>query len=1154
MRTLAARYIVDEKTPLREGGMADVYCAFDHDRSMERVAVKLFRDGIVGPNYVLEAFSRECQSLAELNSHPNTIGLIDFGTDSESERKYIALAWAPDNLVDFVKEHPLAGWDDFYDRFGRPTLNALAFAYARGIIHRDVKPQNVLLDSERTVKVADFGISKFRKYYRPGVTLAHFRSVPYSPEIDTEEYADSRDVYSYAVLALECLSPEPFVDYGGVYRFLEEADLPEAIYAILGKALSKAPEERHANVTELLHEIETVQRQRKRADVRRRSCPMAVTRTALETLMAEWGERSEQKARDRLIDDLNEQCGVDRWQHDGNDTDHFVLNTAEFRYQVAIDDSGDRLVVVKVLRSQPSRLERLRERAWDPKFEFRIAGKADDSQGRDAIEWLQDGFDAFLTDRRKLDSQRREGELFERWLSLLRLKSEVEQLRETPITYKGAEVSGQRLILDVVRGTIIAKDIVGQPRMIRGDDGKTFTGMVEHVENGSLVLYCDAPYTQEAVPGKGQLIYDTRRAQGAIKKQFASLDAVRYDRASRGDLRNLLVGAQEVRVPSKAGALDFIQTDLDDDKKSAVTAALGTHDFLVVEGPPGTGKTKFITELILQFTRRNPGARVLLSSQTHNALDNALQRVRLLATKTKIDLRLARIGRRGDEKISTDVYDLILENGVETWLKSAERNSERFLEEWAEKNGIAIDFVRTGMALANLRLTRVKYREAEDDASRLRTLKDQLEAAVKDLRTKPESGDEYREAEERLDVCLRDLSISETELSERQRAWRKALDGARRFPDLKDDLEGLEEADMESLEQAYVNHAEGGEKCRQMIDIIEEWRDRFGRSSDFNGAYLARCDVVAGTCLGVAGTGLQTVEFDLCIVDEASKATPTEMLVPLAKSKRWIIVGDSKQLPPYVGDAVENPKLLEQFGLDRDAVKETLLDHLIARLPEYARTSLLSQHRMVRPIGDLVSQCFYNGTLRNVNDTTDPMLAKCQVMPRPVTWFTTAKMTDRREHEIRQGGRREFRNFAELREIEKILLRLQFAASQKRGSYEVILLSGYGAQVGEMENLILRLARKIPDLKASCGTVDSFQGREADVAIYSVTRSNEAGEIGFLKEWERLNVALSRAKVGLAIVGDSHFCDNVEGDNPFIDVLTHIRRHPVDCMITEASA
>ena len=163
-------------------------------------------------------------------------------------------------------------------------------------------------------------------------------------------------------------------------------------------------------------------------------------------------------------------------------------------------------------------------------------------------------------------------------------------------------------------------------------------------------------------------------------------------------------------------------------------------------------------------------------------------------------------------------------------------------------------------------------------------------------------------------------------------------------------------------------------------------------------------------------------------------------------------------------------------------------------------------------------------------------------------------MDDRGEDERRQGRRREFRNFAELSVIEKLLRRLQFAASQRGTGYEVIMLSGYGAQVRELENLSLRIAKDIPDIKVASGTVDSFQGREADVAIYSVTRSNDVGEIGFLKERERLNVALSRAKVGLAIVGDSHFCDNVRGENPFNDVLSYIRTHSVDCKIEDASA
>ena len=83
-------------------------------------------------------------------------------------------------------------------------------------------------------------------------------------------------------------------------------------------------------------------------------------------------------------------------------------------------------------------------------------------------------------------------------------------------------------------------------------------------------------------------------------------------------------------------------------------------------------------------------------------------------------------------------------------------------------------------------------------------------------------------------------------------------------------------------------------------------------------------------------------------------------------------------------------------------------------------------------------------------------------------------------------------------------------------------------------------------------TVGAQLGREADIAVYSITRSNADGRIGFLKEHERLNVALSRARLGLAIVGDSVFCEGVSGPNPFAEVLSYSRNNPADCTMVEA--
>ena len=198
--------------------------------------------------------------------------------------------------------------------------------------------------------------------------------------------------------------------------------------------------------------------------------------------------------------------------------------------------------------------------------------------------------------------------------------------------------------------------------------------------------------------------------------------------------------------------------------------------------------------------------------------------------------------------------------------------------------------------------------------------------------------------------------------------------------------------------------------------------------------------------------------------------------------------------------------------------------------------------------GDLVSACFYNNTLKNVNVKLCPWLAKAFALPKPVTWLNTAENPRRLE----QFHRGTYVNDAEVEAIDRLLGRLQFAASQGKKNYSVALLSGYGGQVAALDRMATTRRRQYPDLDMQTGTVDSYQGREADIAVYSITRSNAEGRIGFLKEHERLNVALSRAKLGLAIVGDSVFCESVHGQNPFAEVLSYIRSHLDDCAMVEA--
>jgi len=283
------------------------------------------------------------------------------------------------------------------------------------------------------------------------------------------------------------------------------------------------------------------------------------------------------------------------------------------------------------------------------------------------------------------------------------------------------------------------------------------------------------------------------------------------------------------------------------------------------------------------------------------------------------------------------------------------------------------------------------------------------------------------------------------------------------------------------------------------------------------------------------------MQFDLCIIDEASRATAPELLVPMTRSKRWVMVGDTKQLPPMVEEVFEHRDLVDTFDLDQTFLTSSLFDTLIGEAPVECKTSLVTQHRMAVPIGELISNTFYDGTLiHEPASVVDPDT----VGPTDrLVWFSTSRRSNRHE-ESKHAGSSSSSNKLEAEQIAKLVARLDdelsAGAYRRRDGHqlEVLVLSGYRGQCTEIERALRRLT--LTNIEPQIKTVDAVQGREADVVIFSVTRSNLAGELGFLGEryQGRMNVALSRARVVLWIVGESDFSAGKEG--PLRRVLGHI--------------
>ena len=359
------------------------------------------------------------------------------------------------------------------------------------------------------------------------------------------------------------------------------------------------------------------------------------------------------------------------------------------------------------------------------------------------------------------------------------------------------------------------------------------------------------------------------------------------------------------------------------------------------------------------------------------------------------------------------------------------------------------------------------------------------------------------------------------------------------------DLAKLETTELEEWETTLLETNVASQDFQRMLDLSEEWQLKFSNSKELYPAILSSAQVVAGTCIGFAGAkGILDVEFDLCIVDEASKATSSEICVPLSRAEKCVIVGDHKQLPPFLEEGILKKEHLEKYNLTKSDIEETLFERMYRRLPESHKVLLQKQYRMLPEIGDLISDSFYDGVL--ISESRAPKYDfTLGGITKPVTWISTTQYKKRREISCNPG----YKNLLEAEVVCDLLKPLNFCLSNTESCIDVALLSGYADQREELQRQANSVIADLDKLRLESGTVDSFQGRQVDLAIFSVTRSNTSSGEGFLKETRRLNVALSRAKEALIIVGDIEFALGLSPSNPLRVVAEYISRNPNSCEI-----
>lgn len=482
--------------------------------------------------------------------------------------------------------------------------------------------------------------------------------------------------------------------------------------------------------------------------------------------------------------------------------------------------------------------------------------------------------------------------------------------------------------------------------------------------------------------------------------------------------------------------------NLNDRQLEAVTKSVFAKDLALIQGPPGTGKTTVIAEIIWQEIRKNPDCRILLTSQTNTAVDNALERL-----QSQAGIRPVRILGRLDER------------KIKNLAPEALRFSTSIIDTWSQ------DATKCNDNAAKIWMDRIVSKISNDPKylSAISSWKEELE--IKDKHSRTEFSRLYKS---NVNLIAATCSIC----------------GSR--------------------------------------DFMESYSDMFGGNE--------RTDMF----------------FDVVIMDEASKATPLEMAVPLVLGKKIIVIGDHKQLPPMMDENTID-SALEKIGKKDIAEKLQKAESQFKRLFEAAAkvrktivATLDTQYRMHEQIMNTIKQ-FYQEELAatgglkcGITDSMDiPDLENKGsrwhgITLNPIIQPSTHAVwidVHTPESYLNPG----YKNEGELKAIDLVLKALQQAdgysefvnAQQKPEDKEIGIITFYSAQNREIKKKYdYRYNKHINKGEYICDVVDRFQGMERNIVIVSTVRSNAKNNIGFAKEIERINVAFSRAKRLLIVVGN----------------------------------
>ena len=289
-----------------------------------------------------------------------------------------------------------------------------------------------------------------------------------------------------------------------------------------------------------------------------------------------------------------------------------------------------------------------------------------------------------------------------------------------------------------------------------------------------------------------------------------------------------------------------------------------------------------------------------------------------------------------------------------------------------------------------------------------------------------------------------------------------------------------------------------------------------------NNDIFSSTHVIASTLVGSSSRILMGMKFTTLFIDEAAQAFEAATLIPLRRARRVILAGDHCQLPPTV----------KSYEAMKGGLGKSLMERIVENHPEAVKL-LTIQYRMHHEIMAFSSNWFYGGQMKAADEVKYRGILDFDT---PIEWIDTSNISENpifknlNAEENALFAETDTKTFGKINKDEALISLIALQNYIEKISIERLIverldigiISPYRAQTQYLRHLIKHTPFFRPIKKfISVNTVDGFQGQERDIILLSMVRSNNEGEIGFLRDLRRMNVAMTRAKMKLLIIGNS---------------------------------